>query len=235
MKAFRFFQNGLSRSIKFPVETISFFVIIASACYLTLILHSYPSGIHTKTYPELQGEKVLLKQIFVSLVDKSHNSGVLNPEIVRKVEKLDNAIQTLYSTRDGIQRYSDLCWKQNSKCVYKSPRSIFTLTTDPIEQVQNQFYTEKVNESILGMKMNEKVLLGADSMVFTLFFNVTTPYQLQSVQIWEKRLEAMNLDGFYNHDLALNFRKVLPDGSTSYDIFNFYEESMELLKVFETN
>lgn len=229
MKAFRFFQNGLSRSIKFPVETITFFIIIATACYLTLILHSYPSGIHTKSYPKLKGEKVIVKQIFVPLADKSQ---VLNPEFIRKVEKLENAILTLYSTRDSVQRYSDLCWKQNNECLFKSPSSIFTFTTDA---VQNQFNAEKVNDNILTINTNDDVIIGANSIVFTLFFNITTPYQLQSVKIWEKRLEAMNMDGFYNHDLALNFRKVLPDGSTSYDLYNFYVKSMELLKVFQTN
>ena len=190
--------------------------------------------------------KVLMKQVVVTL-PKSHvgsEPGVLSKPVVNTLQSLHLAVQGLYILGEvGYElRYSDLCWKMESDCIQETPISIFQDTNeDPIIAINDAY--EHANDTRmfeLGFKgivrdENSLKIIGAESFVFSYFFNVTTPLQEHLVAIWEKRLGALKLTNFYSQDLSQNFHNVLPDGKVVYDIFEGINKAKQLLQTSHQN
>ena len=184
-----------------------------------------------------------MKQVVVTL-PKSHigsaEPGVLSKPVVDTLASLDLAIQDLHILGEvgNELRFNDLCWKTGAECVQETPLSIFhDSSVDPITAI-NEACDNANNTRIfeLGFKGlvrfgPENLIIGAESFVFSYFFNVTTPPQQQLVTIWEKRLGALKLENFYSHDLSQNFHTVLPDGKVVYDIFEGFNKAKQLLQV----
>ena len=242
----------ITSALRYPVETISFFLVVAISCYLSLIFSSTSTWTHqvalsngslyTVTPTMIPKGKVLMKQVVVTL-PKSHigsEPGVLSKPVVDTLQSLHSAVLDLHISGEvgNELRYGDLCWKHSTECVQETPLSIFSDTnSDPISAI-NQAYDNADNTRIfeLGFKglvrmEQSNQIIGAESFVFSYFFNVTTPPQQHLASIWEKRLGALKLENFYSNDLSQNFHTVLPDGKVVYDIFEGINKAKQLLQV----
>ncbi|KAJ3262308.1 3-hydroxy-3-methylglutaryl-coenzyme A (HMG-CoA) reductase isozyme [Boothiomyces macroporosus] len=242
----------VTKALKYPVETLSFFVVLVGACYLSLILtNSYQplprlalsnGSLYTAHNPTSVKQTVLMKQVIVTLPKLHANvsqKGVLSIPVIETLHELEALVDSLYIVDQLGQKkyYSDLCWvADNSKCAYNFPIEHLIDQDNLSPEKSLAKALEKANNPSLiessfeGLKVVDNAVVGADSIVMSLFFNVSSMAQQQNVDIWEKRLEGAQLDSFYNQDIMLNFKRVLPNGNSVYDVFEVYNQLKQLFK-----
>jgi hydroxymethylglutaryl-CoA reductase (NADPH) len=232
--------GAIQRALKYPMETISGVSLLAFGCYLTIVLSN-----QTTTLPEIvlsagtSNRQILMKQVIVTLPEAYEliaERGVLSKPVVDALGGLEESLSglTVIGELGNEMMYKDLCWKQDDECLYLSPFKIFgDKDIDPLDQVDSALTQPNANyldHCFEGLKKRDSRVVGAKSMVFTLFFNATTPYQQQLVSIWEKRLGGMNLNSFYNHDLSLHFQSITPDGKVAYDVVDNWKQFKRLFQ-----
>ncbi|KAJ3325113.1 3-hydroxy-3-methylglutaryl-coenzyme A (HMG-CoA) reductase isozyme [Boothiomyces sp. JEL0866] len=242
----------VAKALKYPVETLSFFVVLVGACYLSLILtNPYQplprlalsnGSLYTAHNPTSVKQTVLMKQVIVTLPKLHANvsqRGVLSIPVIETLHELESLVDSLYIVDQLGQKkyYSDLCWvADNSECAYNFPMehlidqdnlSPEKSLAKALEMANNPSLIES---SFEGLKVQDNIVVGAESIVMSLFFNVSSMAQQQNVDIWEKRLEGAQLDSFYNQDIMLNFKRVLPNGNAVYDVFEVYNQLKQLFK-----
>ncbi|KAI8902637.1 hydroxymethylglutaryl-coenzyme A reductase-domain-containing protein [Globomyces pollinis-pini] len=224
----------LSKTLKYPVETMATTFLIAALAYLTMLFSTgKPLLIHT----DGSQLSLLFKQIVVTLPDNylSYTPGILDTNVIDSLDSLEHSLLNVFILDQTGHHlvYEDLCWKSNDSCLFHSPNSIFIKSKLPqtINDIQkpNHINLESLFNGIVTDTDNITII-GARSLIFTMFFNVTLPNQKLAFDVWEKRLNALRQDHFYNQDLSLNFQMVLPDGQVAYDIFEATTQIKEMFK-----
>jgi hydroxymethylglutaryl-CoA reductase (NADPH) len=234
--------GGIQRALKYPMETISGISLLAFGCYLTIVLSN-----QSTTLPEVvlsagtNNRQILMKQIIVTLPEAYElisERGVLAKPVVEALGELEESLSglTVVGEVGNEIAYNDLCWKHDDECLYLSPFGIFhDNDIDPLDQVDSALTlpnSEYLDHCFEGLERRDGKIIGAKSLVFSLFFNATTPYQQQLISIWEKRLGGLNLASFYKHDLSLHFQSVAPDGKVAYD---FVDNWNQFKRLFQTS
>ncbi|KAJ3276781.1 3-hydroxy-3-methylglutaryl-coenzyme A (HMG-CoA) reductase isozyme [Terramyces sp. JEL0728] len=242
----------VTKALKYPVETLSFFVVLVGVCYLSLILTTTyqplprlalsNGSLYTAQNPTFVKHTVLMKQVIVTLPKLHANvsqKGVLTIPVIETLHELESLVDSLHIVDQLGQKkyYTDLCWLTDfSKCAYSFPveylidQENLSPEKSLARALANSNNPSLIESSFEGLKVQDSIVIGADSIVMSLFFNVSTLAQQQNVNIWEKRLEGAQLENFYNHDIMLNFKRVLPNGNSIYDLFEVYNQLKQLFK-----